>query len=474
MIHPPIIAGTRHNGIFNTYSLLLSGFGMITFLCVILFIATHSYYPLIVPLSLIVGFAIFSFPLVTIFLYIIAFYLGAHLFEKWGFFYIDMPHLVIPLIFLGYFSRYLSTPRPLPDAILFPKSIIRVLLLFLFSAFFSFILTIGIHTRLQNLLSLWYLFNLGLLALAICFFSQQWVKNLKKKIITLVISLSVMEIPVIISQIVHLKDNSILMLQNVTGTFTTHHAMLANMMTFPLGFSLYRMLDESRLKFKILYGFLAFTFLDLIIFSSSRSNLIGIFCAGIIVVIMRMRPKPIHIVYMVFIVLMAGLLIQLSPLHHIISGTLRSRETGSLDLSSLVRLYIWKGSLEHFWKAPILGKIFGTGMANFGTIQFSSFIFTIKHASGAHNNFLHVLMETGICGLVLFMTYFIMVLIKLFKQSKNDRLALAYFFITLALLMSGFTQETFWFQPAFGLLWLFHVSLLAIILDAPRTNHPRG
>ncbi len=452
--------------------LLLAGFGGVTLVCVSLFIALNSYYPLLIPLALITGAFIFIYPVVTIFLFFAAFLIGSHLYEKWGFFFIDMPHLVIPIMVLGYFSRYFSSSHAISYPMHFPRSVFRVLLLFLGTAFISFILNADSHPPRQNLISISYLVNLGLLVLAVCFFSQQWVKDLKMKIIATVIFLSAMEIPVIAGQIMHMKDYSIGTLQKVTGTFTTHHSMLANMITFSLGFTLCKLLDASSLKKKIIYGVLAFTFLDMIIFSGSRGNITGIFCAGIIVSILRIRPKPIHLVYIVSIILMAVILIQFSPLRDIISGTVRSKETGTLDMSSLGRLYVWKGAVDHYLKASILEKTFGIGIANFATIQYPYFIFHAKHASGAHNNFLHVLLETGICGLVLFMTYFIMVLVKLFRQSKNDRLALAYFFITLALLISGVTQETFWFQPAFGLLWLFHMSLLALILDNPQINQP--
>ena len=453
-------------------SLFLPVFAALSFLCVFLFVDSSRYYPLLIPLAIIAGAFITAYPRLIIFLFITAFFFGLHLIERMDSFFIDMPHLLIPVISLGFFSYYLSLSRADSVLIQIPKSVIIILLLFLFSAIISFILSTGFHTFTQSMFSLWYLLNLIFLVLAACFFSQPWVRDLKARIILLIISLSVLEIPVIIGQIMQLKDYSVNSLRDITGTFLTHHSMLANMMTFSLGFSIHRLLDVSSLRKKIIYGIFAFAFLNLIIFSGSRSNLIGIFVAGIIVVLLRLRPKPIHFVYTLSIIMMAFLLFQFSPLHHIVSETIHSRETGTLDMSSIGRLYVWKGAFDHFQKAPLIEKFFGIGMANFRTIQLPFFMFNTRNASGAHNNFLHVLIETGICGLILFLIYFITVLVVLYKQGKYDSLALAYFFITLSLLVSGVTQETFWFQPAFGLLWLYHTSLLALIIDTHSKNQP--
>jgi O-antigen ligase len=206
----------------------------------------------------------------------------------------------------------------------------------------------------------------------------------------------------------------------------------------------------------------------MLVFSGSRSNLIGFFCAGVILFLLRLKLKPLHFLYIILLFAGTVILILFSPLSHIITETISSHETGTLDVSSLGRLLIWKGAAAHFLNAPLIEKLFGIGLANFSTLDFPFFIIAAKHASGAHNNFLQALIETGVCGLILFLTFFVAVLVRLYRQSKNDRLAMIYFLITLSLLFSGMTQETFWFQPVFGLLWLYYMSLLAVVLD----NYP--
>jgi O-antigen ligase len=136
-------------------------------------------------------------------------------------------------------------------------------------------------------------------------------------------------------------------------------------------------------------------------------------------------------------------------------------------MSSFGRLLIWKGSVEHFLKAPITEKLIGCGPGTFKTIPFSFFVFDRKGSSGAHNNFLHVLIETGIIGFVLFVYFFSVALYSLFKHSKTDPLAGLFFYGTIALLGSGFSQETFWMQFVFGNLWLFHTVLLGLIVGRP-------
>jgi len=131
----------------------------------------------------------------------------------------------------------------------------------------------------------------------------------------------------------------------------------------------------------------------------------------------------------------------------------------------LGRIFIWKNCWNYYLNATLVQKLFGVGMANLMTIPFPIFILPSKFAGGAHNIFLHVLIETGFIGFVIFMSFYISVLIKLYRQSTYDKTVMAYFFITLSLLLSGFTQEIFWFQPVFGCLWLYHTCLLALILD---------
>jgi|WetSurMetagenome_2_1015567.scaffolds.fasta_scaffold00110_19 O-antigen ligase len=451
------------NGRFQ--SILLSGFGALVLACIFLYVTSNLYYPLLIPLICLVGMLVVAYPTSLMYLFFISFFLGIHLLTRFDYLFIDMPHLVLPLLFVGFLSRYLL-PRG-DDCIHthIPVPAFLSLLVFMALASVSFFLNVGHHHLRNTAISLWYLLNLACLVGGIRFFSLSWVKEFKERVVVLVIVLSAMEIPVMAFQMMHLKDYSVGTLQKITGTFTSHHAMLANMMTFSLGFCLYKLLDAASVSRKVVYGSLSFLFLNMIIFSGSRSNLIGIFAATAILALLRLRLKPLSLSYIFLGIVFMFLLFQFSPLHHLVSGTVKSSETGTLDYSSLGRLYIWKGATDHFLKAPIIEKAFGVGIANFPTIQFSTFIFDLKFASGAHDNFLHVLLETGVVGFVSFMTYFIVVLVLLYQQGKKDHLALAYFFITLALLVSGITQETFWFQPAFGLLWLFHTSLLALILD---------
>jgi O-antigen ligase len=287
----------------------------------------------------------------------------------------------------------------------------------------------------------------------------------KNKIILFILFLSILEIPVVVLQVIHVGSNYAASYRDITGTFGSHHSQLANMMTFPLGFAFAKILEKPKFKYFLLLALLAFASLYAIIYSGSRSNIIGIAISLFILAVFKIKFKSIHFIYI--LVFLTGLLIlfKFSPIRHLISGTLHSSDTGSLDLSSLVRFIIWKNCWNYFLNCGIFCKLFGVGMANLMTIPFPEFIIDSKYVGGAHNIFLHVLLETGLVGFVLFITFYLTVLIKLFHQSKYDNLALAYFFITLSLLVSGFTQEVFWFQPVFGCLWLYHTSLLALILE---------
>jgi O-antigen ligase len=391
-----------------------------------------------------------------------SFFIGHHVLER-GYFFIDVPHIVFILFISGYYSKYFSGKKNGLVGPPYPTDIFKVLVTFFIVVFIFSLLNFRNHPAYENKISLWYLCNFVLVIVAFQTFSGSWAKSLKDHIINLILILSAIEIPIVCYQVLKLPDYSLDSTQTIKGTFITHHAMLANMLTFSLCFSVYKLFEKSNIGKKIWYGILSFSFLSVLIFSGSRSNLVGILGAGIILLILKIKFKPIHFVYLAGISIGLVLCIKLTPLNRIVYDTFHSSYTGSLDMSSYLRLFVWKGAVQYFAHAPLIEKLFGVGIANMMTIPYPSYIFYNKHVGGAHNNYLHVLLETGIVGLILFLVFFILVLIRLYRQGKNDRLALSYFIITLSLLFSGMTQETFWFQPAFGLLWLYYICLLAMI-----------
>lgn len=69
--------------------------------------------------------------------------------------------------------------------------------------------------------------------------------------------------------------------------------------------------------------------------------------------------------------------------------------------------------------------------------------------------------------MICFALFFVGVFVELGKRMRTDRLAFAYFFLTIALLGSAMAQETFWFQKSLGTVWIMYMIVLALILRQP-------
>jgi O-antigen ligase len=240
------------------------------------------------------------------------------------------------------------------------------------------------------------------------------------------------------------------------------------MMLFSLVFSLFRALQARGLGRAAFYGAFALLSLLVLIISGSRSVLAGVAVALLVMFILRFRWKWTYILGAAGFAIGIGGLLVVTPLKSIMLQTIQSQETGALDVSSLLRLRIWQGAIDHFAEWGWFKRLVGEGIGAYSSIQYDQFVTIARRASGAHNNFLHALIETGLVGLVTFLLLFGGILALLYRRSKRDKLSLAFFYITLALLFSGLTQETFWFQPALLNFWLFYMSLLCVILRGQR------
>lgn len=435
--------------------------GLLSLFCIFSYFQTQKYIFILFPFLVLVFPLLFIYPQILLFLLIISFFWGFHI---WGakYLFVSWSQILFILAILGFLSKYLFTKT---KPMYYSRPVLLVLIIFIINATISFLLNFNNHPLNEVITSISYLCNFTLLIIGFVLFSSSDMKQWKSIIILLILVLSLVEIPVVIWQAMKVGKHYLDSYRDITGTFGTHHSQLANMMTFPLGFSLVKLLEKPKFRHLVWIAFLAFASLLAIIYSGSRSNLMGIAGAGIILAGLKLKLKPVHFFYLFSFSIGLFLLLKFSPLHHLVDGTIHSSDTGSLDLSSIGRLMIWKNCWADFINATLLKKLFGIGMANLMTIPIHYMLFGSNFIGGAHNIFLHVLVETGIFGFILFISYFIIILTNLYRQSSYDNLALAYFFITLSLLLSGITQEVFWFQPVFGCLWLFHTCLLSLILD---------
>ena len=453
-----LISKINDNSLYS-FGIILFGFFSVS--CIYAFCQFNSVLFLIVPLAIIISPILFLFPQTILFLFFCSFYWGYHLYSR-DYFFLDWSHFAFLLLLSGCLSLLLSNKR---FQLNYSRLIFNSLILFFLSVIISFLINYSSHKFSDNFISLSYLANFILIIAGFLLFSMRFIKNRTDQIINAIIVLSIFEMPIVIYQVLNLQGQSnIHSLQNVIGTFGGHHAMLANMMTFPLGFSGYKSMNANTIKKRCVFGILACVFLYAIIYSGSRSNLIGVFGAVLIIFLMKLKLKPIYLISLLLLPVCAYLLFHFSPLHNLLNNSIHSEETSKLDISSIGRLLIWKNAWHFYWNSSIVCKLFGVGIANFMKIEFPEFILGSKFAGGGHNIFLHVLVETGLIGFILFIAFYLIIIFKLHKQGRNDNLALAYLFITLSLLLSGITQETLWFQPVFGCLWLYYICLLSLIL----------
>ncbi|MBN1576862.1 MAG: O-antigen ligase family protein [Chitinispirillaceae bacterium] len=350
------------------------------------------------------------------------------------------------------------------------KATITLLVFFVVSAF-SVLLNMQTKEGVDILVSLWYMVNVIQLVAVFLIFSQKEIAASREQCINLVLLLSVFEGAIALLQYGQVGNNSINTLRNVTGTFPTHHAMLGNMMVFPLALCIYRLSTTGRLLGKIGYLSGAVLSFDIIVISGSRSSLVGIILSVVIWLLANFGINRTYLVSFMVVGVFGIVLFLFSPLHMVVIDTIKNGETSMLDMSSYQRLLIWKGALQQFAEAPLVTKLFGIGIGNYYTMKYSfQMMEGFNWASGAHNNYLHVLIETGIIGFAVFIFFFGFILTALKQRSKSDTLCRVLFYATLAFCFSGLTQETFWFQPAFCRFWLIYTLFLGLCLGDSDRN----
>jgi len=385
-------------------------------------------------------------------------------------FSVTYPDIVFIAIFMGFIGRfYLKKDNSLVNNYKNTSSkIIYFFIVLVITSFLSFVVNfLNYKHFLIYIDSIGFILKLIQLPVLFYIFLYYPLNNKKKEFfISTCIILSLLELPIALYQNSTMDNTSSSELSAyVNGTFPMHHASLAMMMLFAFFFSIYRILTTKSKIYIIINLLFASIFSYLIIISRTRSILVGIFFACIVFILLSLfKFNKKYFLYVILIMFSILITYKATPLESVIMGTIKSRETQSLDLSSYSRLIIWHEAVNHFIDTDIVQKLFGVGIGAFGTIPFSNVLWGSKSANGAHNNYLHVLSETGIVGLVGFLILFFYILKTLYNRSSCV-LSRCYFYLTIALLASGATQETFWFQYAFGSFWLFYIFFLAIILN---------
>ena len=411
--------------------------------------------------------ALIFFPRVVFPLYFASFYFGTPLYMRLllG---VDLSDIFFVILIFAYFSGYLSK-RSTSSQIessgmpLYGKKILAVLVIFLLWSILSFFLNIISHESINQLTSLFYLIRLIQMTIAFLVFLDSYWEGKADLLINTILICSSLQLLIGLYQFLGIRDNY--EIRAVKGTFF-HHAAYGNVMLVSLALSVYRLLTVRKNKLRVSYGLLSTAFLYVIVASGSRSTLLGIMACGVIIFLTNFKIRLVHLGYAALSVLLVLVILHFTPLQKIVTDTFVSPQTSSIDMSGYGRALIWKGALLHFDQAPILQKVWGVGMGTYMSVRYPFFLDHERYTSGAHNNFIHVLIETGIGGLIIFLFLYYKIL-AILKAGKGDKvLSMALFYLTIALLLTGITQETFWFQPAMCSFWLFYMSVIGVLMHS--------
>ena len=451
--------------------LFAAGFFMLFFIKNVIGLEKH--YLIAIPFIFITAFFMLFVPKLFLFCFIGSFFFDFNLFVQnsgYGYIAFNLQDVLCLIFIVGYWGKYLingnEKRNPPPFNGFYKTTITQKFIWLLFVlAIISSLLNFQTFSMFDSMRSISYLFHfLELLAI----FSLILMKTTYQErdwFIGIIIVFSLGELLVVGYQyfLGWLHGTYAYKFRDISGLFV-HHSQIGNMMTISISCAMYKMLAAKTVRNKIFYLILSLLFCWAIICSGSRGNLLGVMCAIGIMILTQIKLSKTFFLFLLGVLLISTGLVLFSPILQLVNITLNSPVSG-VDQSSYNRFFIWKGAWEQFVKAPFITKLFGIGIGNFTNLHYSFLLESGKKAtSGAHNNFLHVLTETGIIGASIFIGFFLSIIATLWKKGKEDSLAYCYIWVTIALLISGFSQETFWFQPSFGNFWLYYMLGLGLAL----------
>jgi O-antigen ligase len=448
--------------------------GALLALSLILIVFERQWYALLLLPAVAVGAILVVFlPQTILYIYIASLFWGKFILVK-SYVGLTVTDLVVPILIVSYMGWFFRKPLELPTIKSEKWVWFTFVGLFVWSIL-SFCLNFHAYESKFVLVTGWYLSRFFQLLLLYLIFSDPRVSISLPRVINIFLVLAIIQFPLaFIQYAVNAGLPYELRRMAVIGTLSYHHAMLGTSLLIPIALCLARFLSAPTVGRRLLYIGAGLLMLFTIFLSGSRSPLTGIAVASVVFFLMKFRFRWIHLVYLCIAAVVVVVLVVYSPLQRVIALTFTSQiNAGAFDISSMSRFLIWKGAVDHFLSAGVLTKVFGVGVGAYPTVNYDFVIWQSQRTiSGAHNNFLHVLTETGIVGVLGFIVFFGVVFKALSKRMHSDSLSFAFFFLTIALLGSSMTQETFWFQKSLGTLWIMYMTLLALILRQPVVARP--
>ena len=202
-----------------------------------------------------------------------------------------------------------------------------------------------------------------------------------------------------------------------------------------LAFCLVQFLDASTTRRRLLWGSLTGLFATGLLFSYGRAGWIGF--GFTVVVIGLMKYRKLLIIFPVILVLVITLLPTVSARFSDIDLE-RLDDSGSSTLAGRIR--IWQATVDVYETHPWLGVGYGVGRYRVGEYR-------SRYAAMLHNDYLGVLVGTGVVGLLAFLLWHGKWFVELLGVRRTTRyaydktLAFAVFAMFLASLVVRFTDN---------------------------------
>lgn len=225
------------------------------------------------------------------------------------------------------------------------------------------------------------------------------------------------------------------------GLIGGHHSGLGTFLIIPTTIAISRIFRNKETRILDVFSLLFSVYG--ILLAQSRSSLIALSVALPILFIREVAERGRGRLKVVVVIALGMAALAFMFGETVYERTFKLR--GGLDMSSFSRIFIWQGVIQSYLDYPLYRKLFGCGVAAFADNHSLPFnLWGSMKTSGGHNQYLHVLLETGIVGLLAFLALWFRMFLGLFKRMRAKPALLSTWLTLLALLLGGLVQENLW------------------------------
>jgi O-antigen ligase len=240
--------------------------------------------------------------------------------------------------------------------------------------------------------------------------------------------------------------------QLLSSPFYNDHTMYGAALAFFMPFLFFNILKKDNSKLEKLTYLIAFTVFSMaVFFSYSRAAWMSIIIAGVVSLIILLKIKTRTIAIFIVLAIGAALINWSGVRTYFLKNRERSHSNDigmhfksvsniSSDDSNRERINRWKCALKMFADKPVLGFGPGTYQFFYGSYQVSKDLSHLSSFNGskghAHSEYLNVLSEMGLPGLIIFLSLITTVLcmaIRLVRRSKEQETRFYAFCLLLGL-----------------------------------------